>query len=136
MAMRSSKATTASSDGDASVSVEITYHDGGAVATGFRDCELSAWNYWDVSMWPRCGLAEKIKISPQPNTCAATSFRLFTVMQWGLSLLDKQATTKLSSNYIMGSEGHWGKKAAGGEIDVRLRYRSRSRWSMFTNPIR
>lgn len=93
---------------------------------------LSAWNYWGrehVAVRFHGLAPEKIKISPQPEYVRSDIVQAVyrdTAMQ-GLSLLDQQATTKIASAFSLHP---WVRKVIGvrklpgGEIDVRLRYRS------------
>lgn len=92
---------------------------------------LSAWHYWGsnhVAKQYHGLVPEKIQISPQPDYVRSDIVQAVyrdTAMQ-GLSLLDRQATTKIAAAFSMHP---WVRKVVGvrklpgGEIDVRLLYR-------------
>ncbi len=93
---------------------------------------LSAWKYWGsehVANRYHGLVPEKIRVSPQPDYVRSDIVQAVyrdTAMQ-GVSLLDRQATTKIASAFSMHP---WVRKVIsvrklpGGEIDVRLQYRT------------
>lgn len=93
---------------------------------------LSAWKYWGsehVANRFHGLVPEKISISPQPDHIRSDIVKAVyqdTAMQ-GVSLLDREATTKIASAFSMHP---WVRKVIGvrklpgGEIDVRLQYRT------------
>ena len=93
---------------------------------------LSAWKYWGsehVANRFHGLVLEKISITPQPEHIRSDIVKAVyqdTAMQ-GVSLLDRQATTKIAAAFSMHP---WVRKVIGvrklpgGEIDVRLQYRT------------
>ncbi len=93
---------------------------------------ICAWNYWGaehVADQYHGLVPEKIRISPQPDYVRSDIVQAVyrdTAMQ-GLSLLDRQATVKIASAFSLHP---WVRKVIGvrklpgGEIDVRLEYRT------------